>query len=473
MKKFNNSDLFTGYLKQLLHSFNLPKIKVYTKEHQRYFETNKEESPEIFSTLKADNTNYTVDIYKNKATSKNVRYFPYIKDGEIQEYINGNWINLGDKGLYWAPRNYNYGDKILNYTKTLKLNSNIYDSYTHEYLGDYLRFHRDFLGLNLMPLYNCFSNRACDKLKLNWTIKTTSNAEVSVSFDTSDPNYKIYMVPVKLFKTYTIAIDSEYPIEMCCGIYGDYQDKRVKFNNIPKYTYKRVTHSQFSTPFIYDLLDYNKDTKTNTLVEKLDLISPNTKIELAQNEGDLKLFFKIPVNNDSTIVILEGNYLNWNNYYWDATTIKSTNKTVINLDYYDKLADKVRLISPLQLLNMNTKEQHPFADRLIEYLTGNAISNSEEELEANISRAQKALYSNLDATNYFIKLPGFWSSDMNVLFYEYMTTNNKTQTFDINHDILGYVDKDVEKYYNATIRDISAGKKYTVSLSNLDLEEDK
>jgi hypothetical protein len=151
MKKFNTSDLFTGYLKQLLHDFNLPKIKVYTKKHREYFNKHKEESPEIFST--------------SQNTELNVRYFPYLKDGQIQEYINNTWYNISTK-VKAAPKFYTYGQKILNYTKNLKINSNVYDSYTHEYLGDYLRFQRDYYGLNLMSLYNCFSNRACDKLNL-------------------------------------------------------------------------------------------------------------------------------------------------------------------------------------------------------------------------------------------------------------------------------------------------------------------
>lgn len=448
MKKFNTSDLFTGYLKQLLHDFNLPKIKVYTKKHREYFNKHNEESAEILST--------------SQNTDLNVRHFPYLKDGQIQEYINNKWYNISTK-VAAAPKFYTYGQKILNYTKNLKINSNVYDSYTHEYLGDYLRFQRDYYDLNLMSLYNCFSNRACDKLNLKWYL----NNNTEVVFNTDDTNYKIYMLPVKLFQTYTIAIDSSQPIELCCGIYGDYQDTREKFNSIPQYTYKKISHSIFSQPFIFDLLDYTNDRKVNTLIESL---TENDKIELAQNECDLKLFIKIPVNNTSTIVVLEGNYIGWNDRSetWVERNNKKyfevkSNKSVLNLDFINN-DTKLNLISPLQLLQFNTNEQHPFADRLIEYLIGNVISNTEEEIYDNVRRAQKALYDN---NKYMIRVPGAWDYEMNKLFYEYMTSRNLD--FETDHDLLGYVDKDVEKYYKSRTKDKS--KVSYVSLSNIELEE--
>lgn len=480
MKTFNNSDLFTGYLKQLLHAFNLPKVKVYTTQHAEYFYKHREESPEILGTVEAtpdDKTGTVLNEEELAQKSKNVRYFPYIKDGQFQEYINGKWQNIRENDIKKvALYKYTYGDKILNHTKTLKINSNTYDSYTHEYLGDYLRFHRDFLNLDLMPLYNCFSNRGCDKLNVRWTV-SANDISNTIKFDSSDSNFKIYMVPVKLFQKYTIAIDSEVPIEMCCGIYGDYQDKRAKFANLPFNTYKRVSKSVFSQPFLYDVLAYTSDDTTVGYIDRIldsKLADKSTLIELAQNECDLKLFLKVPANNTSTIVVLEGDYCSWNDSYWNmsADEPKVCNRSVINLAGNYKEAEELKLITPLQLLQFNTKEQHPFADRLIEYLIGNAITNSETEIYDNIRRAQKALTSNKYVNNYTISLPGVWSNEMRILFYEYMTSgaNPLTKRFEINHDILGYVDKDVEKFYSAKVK-IGTAKYARVSLSNVELEE--
>ena len=128
MKTFNNSDLFTGYLKQLLHDFNLPKIKVYTKQHERYKIEYGKERPDILGTLEATPTKSGLAALEtNSLTSQNVRYFPYIKDGEIQEYVNNKWQNIRENDIKpIAFYNYTYGKKLLNYTKTLKINSNIF-----------------------------------------------------------------------------------------------------------------------------------------------------------------------------------------------------------------------------------------------------------------------------------------------------------------------------------------------------------
>ena len=147
------------------------------------------------------------------------------------------------------------------------------------------------------------------------------------------------------------------------------------------------------------------------------------------------IILKIPTTTSSSIVILEGNYTNFTR----------TNKTIINLESevaIEWLSDK--LITPLQLLRLNTGESYPFADRLLEYLLGNTITLN-EEIEDNIIRLKTVVDSRcpeefIDYSN------GIWEPKLQALIYNYI--NRHADTHDINHDILGFVDKDVEKLYS-------------------------
>ena len=585
MFKFNNNHIFTGYLKQLLASFNLPKCRIYTKEHakqQADYETNiqgweaaleeqQEKEKELVTALKenlAQINNATISAEELATLKANrveklkeyaeclnkictlkklianrpeiipttyhseypiypdtipddlqlpleypvkLRYMPYIKDGCLQVYTEGAWHNCHasfdrtakhtsfhkNARIPYTQILYSYGQKILNYTKNLQIQNTVYDSYTHEYLGDYLRFHRDFANINLMPLYNCFSNRACPHLDISFTIG--NNYEVKFKTDQSFETalYKYYMVPVKFFKDYTIAIDSSTSIEVCCCIYDEYHNKDKDFSSIPNLTYQCFGDLQFKTPVLYTKLQNLNNLLLNPAAE-------NTN-DLCQQEDNLKLILKIPANNNSSIVILEGDYTRYNDTVtskvsgdtltdsdlslllptptgtetWEdvsikltelltdptsevstllttlvaekseKTPIKVTNKTVINyqndLGAWKYLTDK--LITPLQLLRTNTGESYPFADRLVEYLVGNAITVN-EEIQDNVVRAKTVISKNCPTDLYPMEVSdGIWEPILQCLVYDYINNTSKTNTHDINHDILGFIDKDVEKWY--------------------------
>lgn len=417
MLKFNNSNIFTGYLKQLLHEFKLPQFHIYSKENRDYFEKYGIEKGIIESEPDRDQSD---DEYPT-----HVRNIVYLKDDRFQKYVDGKWevVNLGKE----------FKRKANNYTN-LTIKDQIYDSYTHEYLGEYLRYIRDLHGINLMPLYNCFSENAATNLSIAINGKTT--------FDSTDENYKLYILPVKLFKEYTIAIDCDKTIELCCCLYDKYQDTRSQFEPLYAKTYQKVPHSAFNKPFVYDkLTDLN------------DLIDKQSFTELGQNECNLKLVLKLPANCKSSITILEGDYTGWNDSKISHSGAKITgvkhNHAIINFGVSDDDLNALRLkpITSLQLLQLNTGESYPFADRLIEYLSDNVITDL-DSVSDNVKRAQTIIAENGNTIN----VNGAWSDKMQLIFYDYMyqdRSKNNINDESIFHDLLGYADKDVEKYYKS------------------------
>ena len=328
-----------------------------------------------------------------------------------------------------------------------------------------------------MPLYNCFSDHICNNIELTWDIitdiiensgttegTTTTPSETaegtteagttttkktvikkSITFSGSDAEYKIYMLPVKLFQKYTIAIDCQQEYELCCGIYGKYLDTREIFSKIPGKTYKKVI-GQFSKPILYDLAEL--------LPSKLAIGSDEAKEQweetiawLAKNEGDLKLFIKLPASNNSSITVLEGDYRSWNDSYGVGIN-KTQNKTILNFEASDECLSNssLKLITPLQLLKFNTGKSYPFADRLVEYLLGNAITPL-DEIADNIKRVQTIALKNGQIN----KADGIWTDKLQKILYNFMNSEELTQSNkkETNHDILGYADKDVENAYYA------------------------
>lgn len=163
--KFNETNNMTGYIKEMLKDFNLPIYKVY-----------REDKP----------------IYDGRF---------YIKDHGIYRGVGS-----GESASLKRVNSFMYNQRQINMTTKLLINSSVYDSYTHNYLGNYLRFVRDYKGINLMPLYNCFSNEVPTELYTSAKI----NDNYILDINTANNNYVYYVVPVKFNEEYTIAIDVNY-----------------------------------------------------------------------------------------------------------------------------------------------------------------------------------------------------------------------------------------------------------------------
>lgn len=437
MHRFGSTGLVAGYIKQLLSSFNLLKLPIYTEKHEAYLAEHGVESPYLLESfpdkeqlfpsgleiqLNEDGTSFTVDGQEQVNSTTMV---PYLKDGHIQfylgghynkyqEYIPGKWqsapfdIDL-PKGGSWKM--ISRDTEVLNLTKKFQIKNNVYDTYTHEYLGDYLRFLRDHDGLNLMSLYNCFSNNS----NVNFTISDYQISDTQfLNVNTADSNYKVYAIPVKLFNNYTIAIDSSYPVEMFCGFYSTnfFVDAEKKFI---KTTYQRYGNMQFSNPVLYTNLTDIANSYTATSLEASALQAHRERRQLLADISpylpELKLFIKVSSLAESSIVVLEGDYRGWNDQTFTkkpgAPISWQKNKTV--LDNSAIFADTAfDLIAPLQLLKFNTGTQVPFADRLVEYLLDNCITGGENEPRENILMAQTLAsqrHKGLVASSRYYNLP--------------------------------------------------------------------
>lgn len=313
MFKFDNTHIFTGYLKQKLGSTNIPTCKIYTREFAAYLAKHGVEDPRVVESAEA--------IFYNKKLDRAPVRINYLRNNEVYNYYNQQGLpvdNLGKRG--WIKSGSLCFDEHLftpGLTKTLKSSGRFYDKETHEYLGEYLRFLRDYHGVNLMPLYNCFNNSLCRNIN-----KTFTYNGKTIIFDSNDSKYRIYVIPVKLFAQYTIAIDCNQNIEMFCGLYNnhlsDLNDDKAMY--LFEKTYRKVSKSIFSQPFIYDNLsvDYWKPEHEQSTRETehgtQQYVNPlvMSRWDILKREQDLKLFLKVPATCNSSIVMLEGNYDSYN-----------------------------------------------------------------------------------------------------------------------------------------------------------------
>ena len=462
---YNDKRLCVGQIKQLLHGFNLPQCKVY-KEGMEFEEGD----------------TYIKDGFLYSVTRK-------IKRDELGNPIIDNftkqYIYESDELVHNRLRAYKFGDKLENLTKTLDLRNNYYDTHTHHYLGDYLRFIRDYTGVNLMSLYNCFSyevpsNFAVDiKLHVPYvetvigdeyimlgSDSTVDNSDFSISagddavidesnntlefvstgkaetiinlnFNSSSEDYTIYCLPVRFGNAYTIAIDCHSSIEIFCGFYDN-----SNYITCPSYeadvletaTYMKSSTNNFRHPFLYDRLLNVKPCYSY--------------------EKNLRMFIKVPAKCESSIVVLEGDYIK------ETDTYISNNKQVLcndTLTYIgnDKFNNR-EFLSKKQLLNYSTKGKFLLADRLVEYLTHQVITPI-DDVGNNIKRAQKRIVElsaegvgtvkGLDGESYSYSLGipfdfyGIWDEKTRDALYDFARVSNFRSDYT---DLLYYVDKDME-----------------------------
>ena len=373
MIKLNDSNVFIGHIKQLLKNFNLPNCPI--------GESNKEPNKHFIENDKIYLYKYEKDSFGNPTLDQNIFIDNYI--------FNSFYINL---------------------TSNLKLDNNIYDRYTHRYLGKYLRFIRDYKNVDLMSMYNCFDQEVFEK-EFNFKINDIIKKETIKKEFISDENITVYSIPVYLNKLYLFKMISTSPIEGCLYIDNEnLKDDAEKLNIIQqiaeKTFFKKVFYNQ---PVLIDLFKNLNVDKDNDFLKLIK-----------ENNQNLRLLLKVPSSLKSSITILE----------------KDNTFELTNLN-----------INP-QLFDYTNDNNYLLADKLIEYLTGNAICPLSQDYD--IEKVQRCLNNipwiqgNSSEQQYY----GKWSNyDSGRILYFIWVKNLKSKYF----DLLGYCDKDIEKELNITI----------------------
>lgn len=358
MIKLNDNNLAIGQIKQLLKDFNLPNCPVVQEDYE----------------------------------------------GNSPVYIKHQGIYRTADKQFIKP--YLYNDPMLNLTTNLRIDNNLYDSYTHRYLGRYLRFLRDYSGIDLMSLYNC-----CDYTSANTEFKT----EKAPLIFTSTEAHICYAIPIT-YATYTLRADTRLPAELCIS---SSEENDVNRHKAAEQSYCR--------------LDLSKG-----VVLDIPKILPKALVQALHNfEKTLTLYIKLPASYQGSLVVLEGDFLK---DYATANDQKQMDAFVYKPEGENSLQVAGFSVQP-QLLAFYNTDKYLLADRLIQYLTGNVITPLSEPYD--IKKLQDFLFElHLNKAH-----GGVWHPDNLVYLRKYIVDNrmySKAANILNAHDILGYGDSAVE-----------------------------
>ena len=293
-----------------------------------------------------------------------------------------------------------------------------YDSATHYQLGNYLRYYRDKTGVDLMPFYNCFNYTFITDLYLRKVDgKTSQYGYVKESND----NYKVAAVPVKMGMEYTIFIDCPYEVLVKPLFYNEYGLVEKEGGSYLADTIKILKDSEDTDGKF--VLSYPQMSFNNPIKVKIDLTTDYEKGigEFYAFQRYLYLAIQLPASNNSSIVVLEGDYTGRYFKYFGADAYSANGIMVGGVDVSEEYKTEVinkqnyLMLRQPSLAFCNTGTTFAFSDRLIEYLLLNVIT-SEEQLDGNISFVQR----NIDGNRLKGYFDGVWSPNIRAsLWYKY------------------------------------------------------
>ena len=425
-QRFNDNTLISKFIKNLLNDTPVPVYSVLSNGQYMY-----EGHKYIYK-------GYIIRCIKSGILdSSDMERGVYPSDNIYPSFIRYPGTGIYDNfARYQVIAFYKTPDKGSTFAHTTRSTSGVYDSETHEQLGRYLRFIRDIDHIDLMPYYNCYSNVTNDKVYID-TINGVIKEGTLV-------NYKVLSIPIRFNTTYTIALDSYEDLYYTTAILNN-NGTLIK-QNIPD-TYNPTE----------ELTENNILHKSSTTFLKPFLFTIHETVPRVLNfEDQLRLLIQIPSSNNSSIVVLEGDYTN--NYH----TYKCNDKGILIPQF----------VSTPALLRFNCRTSFAFTSKLTEYLLGNVIHNYSAN-SGNIERVQKLIANTFSEYKMSILSPqkesmwGVWDVPINENSDDLLTNYikrllNENKDLIDNYDYNTHVDSKLE----ALLYKISAAKAYNYGFVN-------
>ena len=249
------------------------------------------------------------------------KYFVRAKKSEDMVQVNRDKSNFSTYFTRYEP--YIFGKQYVGLTTNYTSNTDVYDPETHFYLGQYLKAYKAYYDIDLFPYYNCFSDEYLSNIVLE---KRNDNSMPYVTYreTSSQNNYKILSIPISLCQEYTIAIDCSEEVLMCPVFVGKKGILKEQTN---------ILHAALAVaphPQVHEKSNYIHTT--TSFKNPVYFFSPcipgvydKAQLTLPQYEKYLRLLIRLPINNKSSITVLQGHYKN----------VKEQQDKIINLSISD------------------------------------------------------------------------------------------------------------------------------------------
>jgi len=309
---------------------------------------------------------------------------------------------------YHILDNYAFNNNYLNVSQYSDSNTDYYDSDTHKYLGNYLRYLTKTTRIDLMPYYNCFDY----ELSTSYSYKY-SEADNKYIIENYSDSSKILLTPIKFNTKYTVALNCPQGAIYQFVFYG-------KFGLLTK------SMDSDNATYLHNNIENNNIIKTSFNFTKpitLECICDN--YELQNYEDYLYLAIQVPHDNKSSFVVLEGEYSN------------TSKKSIINIEDKYTTASQLPIINKAlftkpELLQVNDKNIYAYSSRLIEYLLQNVI-DSEDIYAKDITDIQSKFNS---------PFSGVYDIDLRYKVYSKINCNPKIEQVDLD----GYINRNTAEY---------------------------